>query len=683
MIFERCSLPQRSTCRSFYLCLFLLINSLTTMPIATFAQSSTPRSVPDTTKGIHIWNDQLIARAMTEQQMKFAATHYDGTQKILRSYADKFRSYNPNFLILHYRLGQALGYRIPQGNCQPMGEIISVIEGNQWVPEYPGEQVVKNNWFYHYAGSNRVFFCDWGSYLMDTDDAGWRGYWFGEVARQLAANDDDGVFMDSLSVPNYLGRFNPAFPAVDATFEKQWSEKIRRWLVTTKQQFGSRYLIIPNAGHWVTTRDVTDYSPADGVMIEGFAKWNQYTLLELVDWQLQMNRILNLERQNKVIIAQSYLDSPNDLTARNFYIANYLLVKGTRTFVNLELGQEPEWFPEYDIPIGSPTDSLPVNVDGWRDSATGLYRRSYSNGMVIVNPTNTTRTMNLGKTYYLAQATGGGYLPADGVPTGTISYQATNSVTLAAGTAALLVNSLASPPNPITTVSAASYRGAEVARESIVSAFGTNFSTASQVATTLPLPTTLAGTNVKVRDSAGAERLSALFYVSPTQINYQIPAGTANGLAEVLVSHNGAVVAKGTVIITSVMPGSFSATANGKGIAAAVVQRVRNGVSAYEQAATVNQGQIVAVPIDLRQPTDEVYLMLYTTGVRYRSDLSNISATIGGVPARVVFAGSQGNFVGLDQVNLLVPRSLAGRGEVDVELRVDGQIANTVRASFR
>lgn len=681
MLYERCAFPHLSTCVFLSRFLFLLITLFITIP--TFAQSSSPRSVPDTTNGIHIWNDQLIARAMTEQQMKFAATHYDGTQKILRSYADKFRSYNPNFLILHYRLGQALGYRIPQGNCQPTGEIISVIEGNQWVPEYPGDQVVKDNWFYRYAGSNRVFFCDWGSYLMDTDDAGWRSYWFGEVARQLAANDDDGVFMDSLSVPNYLGRFNPAFPAVDATFEKQWSEKIRRWLVTTKQQFGSRYLILPNAGHWVTTRDVTDYSPADGVMIEGFAKWNQYTLLELVDWQLQMNRILNLERQNKIIIAQSYLDSPNDLTARNFYIANYLLVKGARTFVNLELGQEPEWFPEYDIPIGAPTDSLPVNVDGWRDAATGLYRRSYSNGLVIVNPTNSTRTMSLGKTYYLAQANGGGYLPADGVPTGTINYQATNSVTLAAGTAAILLNSLSSSPPSITTVSAASFRGSEVARESIVSAFGTNFSTASQVATTLPLPTTLAGTNVKVRDSAGTERLSALFYVSPTQINFQIPSGTAAGLAEVSVINNGAVIAKGTVIITSIMPGLFSAAANGKGLAAADVQRVRNGIATFESAVTVKQGQITAVPIDLGQPTDEVYLVLYTTGVRYRSDLSNISAAIGGIPIQVRFAGSQGKFVGLDQVNLLLPRSLAGRGEVDVELRVDGQIANTVRVSFR
>jgi uncharacterized protein (TIGR03437 family) len=679
MFYERCFLLRRQTCRQWFLFL-LLLNSLGVASLPIFAQT---RTVPDTTNGIHIWNDQLLARAMTEQQMKFAATHYDGTQKILRSYADKFRSYNPNFLILHYRLGQSLGYRVPQGNCQPTGEIIHVIEGSQWVPEYPGDAVVKDNWFYKYAGQNRVFFCDWGSYLMETDDAGWRGYWWGEVARQLTANDNDGVFMDSLSVPNYLGRFSPAFPAVDLTFEKQWSEKIRQWLVATKQQFGSRYLVIPNTGHWVTTRDVTDYSPADGVLIEGFAKWNQYTLLDVVDWKLQMNRILNLERQNKIIIAQSYLDGPQDLTSRNFYIANYLLVKGTRTFVNLELGQEPEWFPEYDIPIGSPSDSLPVNVDGWRDAATGLYRRNYSNGMVVVNPTNATLTLNLGKTYYLAQASGGGYLPADGVPTGSINYQALNAVTLPAGTAAILVNSINNPVPSVTTVSAASYRGAESGRESIVSAFGSGFAATAQNANTLPLPTTLAATSVKVRDSAGAERLAPLFYVSPTQINYQIPPGTANGTAEVSVLNNGLVVGKGTVIVMNTMPGLFSATADGKGLAAASVQRVRNGVSTYEQPITWKQGQVTAVPIDVSQTTDEVYLALYTTGVRYRSDLSNVSATIGGTTARVAFAGMQGTFVGLDQVNILVPRTLAGRGEVDVELRVDGQIANIVRVNIK
>ncbi|MEK7830404.1 MAG: hypothetical protein AAB401_04915, partial [Acidobacteriota bacterium] len=68
-------------------------------------------------------------------------------------------------------------------------------------------------------------------------------------------------------------------------------------------------------------------------------------------------------------------------------------------------------------------------------------------------------------------------------------------------------------------VSAASYAGERLAPEEIVSAFGIGLATATQVATTLPLPTTLAGTTVKVRDSANVERQAPLFFVAPTQVN--------------------------------------------------------------------------------------------------------------------------------------------------------------------
>jgi uncharacterized protein (TIGR03437 family) len=58
-------------------------------------------------------------------------------------------------------------------------------------------------------------------------------------------------------------------------------------------------------------------------------------------------------------------------------------------------------------------------------------------------------------------------------------------------------------------------------------------------------------------------------------------------------------------------------------------------------------------------------------------------AAIGGVNALVGYAGAQGDFAGLDQVNLLVPRSLIGRGEVDVVLIVDGQTARSVKINLK
>ena len=87
--------------------------------------------------------------------------------------------------------------------------------------------------------------------------------------------------------------------------------------------------------------------------------------------------------------------------------------------------------------------------------------------------------------------------------------------------------------------------------------------------------------------------------------------------------------------------------------------------------------------IDLGPDSDRVYLILFGTGVRYRQALTTVSFRIGGVQAEVIYAGPQGQYTGQDQINVRVPRTLMGRGEVDVEMIVDGKIANTVKLNIR
>jgi len=56
---------------------------------------------------------------------------------------------------------------------------------------------------------------------------------------------------------------------------------------------------------------------------------------------------------------------------------------------------------------------------------------------------------------------------------------------------------------------------------------------------------------------------------------------------------------------------------------------------------------------------------------------------IGGADVPVVYAGLQPTFAGLDQINVRLPRTLAGKGEVDLAVTVDGKPANTTRISFK
>jgi uncharacterized protein (TIGR03437 family) len=212
-------------------------------------------------------------------------------------------------------------------------------------------------------------------------------------------------------------------------------------------------------------------------------------------------------------------------------------------------------------------------------------------------------------------------------------------------------------------VSAASYAGTSVAQESIVAAFG-------EALTSGP---------VTVKDSAGVERKAEVLGSSPTQVNFVVPPGTATGKATVTIG-----IAVGDVLVEAVAPGVFSANADGKGVAAATAVRVKaDGSQAAVPVLQCVSGSCAATPIDLGPDSDQVYISLYGTGIRNRASLSEVIAQIGGEKTDVLYAGPQQVFAGLDQVNLKIPRSLAGRGEVAVSLAVAGKSANTVTLSIR
>jgi uncharacterized protein (TIGR03437 family) len=241
-------------------------------------------------------------------------------------------------------------------------------------------------------------------------------------------------------------------------------------------------------------------------------------------------------------------------------------------------------------------------------------------------------------------------------------------------------------PTTVTSVSAANYQGPKLASDSIVAAFSTAMATTTQSAGATPLPTELAGTRVIVRDSANAEFDAPLFFVSPTQINFQLPPGLANGSATATFLSGFGATSTGIMQIVGVSPGLFSADSSGKGVAAAVVVRVKAGGSlVYERVAVFDQAQnkFVSLPIDLGPPEEEVFLVLFGTGFRARSSLSAVSATIGGISSEVVFAGPQLEFVSLDQLNVRLPRALAGKGEVEVAASIDGQSANVVTVKVK
>jgi uncharacterized protein (TIGR03437 family) len=156
-----------------------------------------------------------------------------------------------------------------------------------------------------------------------------------------------------------------------------------------------------------------------------------------------------------------------------------------------------------------------------------------------------------------------------------------------------------------------------------------------------------------------------------------MPEGTAPGPATVTIT-GGPGPFQTPALVQSVSPGLFGAG----GLAAAQVVTFRNGVqtttSVLRPAAA---GGLELVPIDPGTDDDQVFLILYGTGIRHHA--GSVTARIGSQEIAASFAGPQGKFAGQDQINVPLPKTLKGAGTVDVVLIVDGQTTNAVRIQIQ
>ena len=165
-----------------------------------------------------------------------------------------------------------------------------------------------------------------------------------------------------------------------------------------------------------------------------------------------------------------------------------------------------------------------------------------------------------------------------------------------------------------------------------------------------------------------------------------MPLGTALGAATVTITSGDGKLSAGTVQVEQVGPGLFTAASNGSGPPAAYVLRVRGTQQTVEQVAQFNPETQTfdPIPIDLGPAGDECYLILFGTGIRFRSALGSVIIRIGNRTHVALYAGEVEGFIGLDQLNPQpLRRELTGLGVVNIEVTVDGRVANTTTVSIK
>ncbi|HJU57023.1 MAG TPA: lamin tail domain-containing protein, partial [Pyrinomonadaceae bacterium] len=197
-----------------------------------------------------------------------------------------------------------------------------------------------------------------------------------------------------------------------------------------------------------------------------------------------------------------------------------------------------------------------------------------------------------------------------------------------------------------------------VAPESYAVAFGGALSFETVEAGRLPdgtYPTTLGGTTVTVNS-----RPAQLVSVSPTRVDFLVPAATELGDATVVVTNEEGFHSTGTIDVKTGAPGIFTKSGDGTG-----------------EGDIVNAQTRATGPFD---PTNgELRLIIFTTGVR---NASEVTVRAGGHTLTVESVTASTDRPGTDEVRVRVPAELRGAGSVDLFVRADDRDSNPVTVTF-
>jgi uncharacterized protein (TIGR03437 family) len=221
----------------------------------------------------------------------------------------------------------------------------------------------------------------------------------------------------------------------------------------------------------------------------------------------------------------------------------------------------------------------------------------------------------------------------------------------------IFFGTLAQAQTPISlagVVNAASFAQGPVAPGSMISIFGTGLATKTVQASSLPLPTNLDGTTATVGGLA-----VPLFFVSPGQINAQLPFQVSAGSAQLIVRNSSGSTATRSITIAVASPGVFTITSDGKGNAIAVHADFRLVRKITGENAQADE-TIILFCTGLGAVDNFSSAGTVAPSSPLASTVQKPTVSMDGRPAQVTFSGLAPGFIGLYQINLWYHRASAG-----------------------
>ena len=295
-----------------------------------------------------------------------------------------------------------------------------------------------------------------------------------------------------------------------------------------------------------------------------------------------------------------------------------------------------------------------------RQNRMGVFETAEGNSTVSVGVSAQTQ---FGPVPNVAEALQGGLgLSGDGLIAAAVSDPALHHLLVAIRT----------PAAPAAASNAASFLEATaLSPGALFSLFGTNLARQTALASSLPLPRQMGGATVKIN---GIE--APLLFVSPFQINAQVPFEVSPGTAEITTALDGAAGSSLSVPVSAAGPGIFTRSLDGQGPG---IFLHGSDFSLVTESRPARRGEVIliygtgfggvvpSVSSGAAAPADPLANVIGAVNVR-----------IGGRDGEVDFAGLAPGFAGLYQLNVRIPPDTSPASNVPVVVTVAGVQSNSV-----
>ncbi len=257
---------------------------------------------------------------------------------------------------------------------------------------------------------------------------------------------------------------------------------------------------------------------------------------------------------------------------------------------------------------------------------------------------------------------------------GTVQMQVTafasgSNGNVLSGQSPVLTASVSGAVTPVVSAvaHAASAQALPIAPGGLITIYGQNLADTAGLSNGVPLPDQLNGAQV-----LSGNLLLPIVYAGPTQLNVQVPYGVpVNTLYQLTVQHGNSYSVPQQLVVAQAEPGIFTTNSQGFGQGSIVKS---DGVTLAQPGTPARIGETVVIYCTGLGPvTPQVPEGVAPPGSPLSTAVNPVTATIGGQPATVSFAGLTPGDPGLYQINAIVPSGIATGDAVPVVISVAGQ----------